>query len=197
MDIEGRFSDMTVWFTSDPHFGHANVINHCRRPFPHVDEMNSQLIKRWNRWVQPNDQVYILGDFALCRAEQAAAFAHGLNGTKFLVAGNHDRETRKKKVFTDAFEWVKDYAEIKVPIPGLVAPQRIIMCHFPFLTWNSSHHASWNLHGHCHGNLKDDPHSLRIDVGVDCWDFTPVSFDTIRASMARKLWKPVDHHGVD
>ena len=61
--------------------------------------------------------------------------------------------------------------------------------------WNKSHYGSWNLYGHSHGSLPDDPHARAIDVGVDCHNFAPVSFDEVKVIMERKLWKPIDHHG--
>ena len=183
---------MSCFFTSDLHINHANIIEHCRRPFAHVDEMNSALLKNWNRVVTPKDSVYVIGDFALCRHEVANAFARGLNGTKFLVAGNHDFSNRKKygagAPANGPFQWVKDLAEIDVN------GQKIVMCHYALLTWNKSHRGSWMLHGHSHGSLPDDKHARRIDVGVDCNDFTPLSFEQVSALMSRKLWKPVDHH---
>lgn len=196
---------MTVFFTADLHLGHARVIEYCRRPFKHVDEMNKQLIARWNARVSNHDDVYILGDVALCRPEQALAFVRGLNGRKFLVFGNHDKPNRKHYDRSEAvgrngglFEWLKDLAQVK--IPDVDAPngvRQVVLCHYPLMTWNKSHHGSWHLHGHCHGSLKDDSHSRRIDVGVDCHDYAPVSYDEVKALMAKKLWKPIDHHGAD
>ncbi len=187
---------MTVWFTSDLHLGHAKVIEYCRRPFAHVDEMNDALIKRWNAVVQPDDFVYILGDVALCKPDRALAFIRGLRGHKFLIAGNHDKANRKHyERATDAFLWVKDLHDVRLSVGGQ-EDQRAILCHYPMLTWNKSHHGAWQLHGHCHGSLKDDPHSLRVDVGVDCHGFAPVSAETVRAIMAKKSFKPVDHHGA-
>jgi calcineurin-like phosphoesterase family protein len=158
--------------------------------------MNAELIRRWNSVVTPKDTVYVLGDVALCKPEQALAFVYGLNGTKYLIAGNHDKPNRKKYEASGAFEWVKDYAEIKVDDSSGFT-HHVVMSHFPFLSWNRSGHGSFHLHGHCHGNLKDDPHALRIDVGVDCHNYAPISVDEVAAIMGRKTWKPIDHHGAD
>jgi calcineurin-like phosphoesterase family protein len=60
--------------------------------------------------------------------------------------------------------------------------------------WNHSHHGSWHLFGHSHGTLTDDTDSLSLDVGVDCWGYSPVSMEQLDAKMATKTFKPVDHH---
>lgn len=180
---------MTVWFTSDTHFGHANVIRYSDRPFDDVEEMNEIMIRNWNAIVRPGDLVYHLGDFAFTRPEQATKIAKRLMGQKYLVWGNHDKALRKDKDFMAQWIWAKDIADIKV------GDQRIVLCHYAMLTWNQSHRGAWNLHGHSHGSLKEDPHSLRVDVGVDCWDYQPAMFETIRAVMETKDYLPVDHHG--
>ena len=181
---------MTVWFTSDTHFGHRNVIEYSNRPFEHVDEMNETLIRNWNERVQPGDSVYHLGDFALCPEKDAVNILRRLSGQKFLVWGNHDKRLRKNKDFIAFWTKTDNMMDIKV------GEQRIVLCHFPMLTWNKSHHGSWNLHGHCHGSLPDDPHSLRIDVGVDPWQMHPVSYEELAERMALKRFVPVDHHGA-
>jgi len=160
--------------------------------------MNDALIKNWHSRVKPTDEVYVLGDFALCPWRRALSFAQSLSGRKHLIAGNHDKPLRRKAEFCAAFETVRDLAEIKVPSLGAYHDeQRIVLCHFAMLTWNKSHHGAWQLHGHSHGSLKDEPNALRLDVGVDVWNFAPVSFEEIRARMTKKTWKPVDHHGAD
>ena len=64
-------------------------------------------------------------------------------------------------------------------------------------TWQFQSHEAWQLYGHSHSNLPDDPNLLSLDVGVDCWGYGPVSMDQIRSAMSKKTFKPVDHHGVD
>jgi len=77
-----------VFFTSDFHFNHRNIIEYCKRPFTSVAEMNEALIKRFNEIVGPSDTVYILGDLVMGRDLNCA---ERLNGRKFLLMGNHDR----------------------------------------------------------------------------------------------------------
>ena len=180
---------MTTWFTSDSHYSHANILGYSQRPFDDVRDMDESLIMNWNACVQPGDLVYHLGDFALCDAERATKIAKRLAGNKYLIFGNHDKRLRKDKEFLAQWVWAKDYAEIEVE------KQKIVLCHFAFRTWNGSHRGSWNLFGHSHGSLKDDPRSLQIDVGVDCHSYYPISFEEVKKLMSKKTFAPVDHHG--
>jgi len=78
---------MNIFFTSDHHFGHTNIIKFCNRPFANVDEMNEELIRRWNEKIAPGDEVYHLGDFALITPEKLNEILDRLNGTIYLIAG--------------------------------------------------------------------------------------------------------------
>lgn len=178
-----------IFFTSDTHYGHANVIQYSNRPYDDVREMNESMIDNWNTIVQPGDLVYHLGDFAFTTPEEATKIAKRLKGQKYLVWGNHDKKLRKDADFMSQWIWAKGMAEIKV------GDQKIVMCHYAMLTWNQSHRGAWNLHGHSHGSLKEDWYSLRTDVGVDCWNHYPVTFDELKTLMAAKTFKPIDGHG--
>lgn len=178
-----------VWFTSDTHFGHGNIVKYSGRPFTDVYEMNEAIVDNWNAVVRPGDVVYHLGDFALCDAESATAIVKRLAGQKYLVFGNHDKVLRKDKRFLEHWIWAKDMADVTV------GSQRIVLCHYAMRVWNQSHRGAWQLHGHSHGSLAEDPRLLQADVGVDCWDQRPVSFEQVVAKMATKSYQPVDHHG--
>lgn len=155
-----------IYFTSDTHYFHKNIIDFCERPFKDVDEMNVVLVNNWNRIVGPKDEVYHLGDVSFGRAEKTVEILEQLNGRIYLVRGNHD-----KGINPDRFEWIKDYYELRWE------SRKLVLCHFPFAVWNESHHGSIHLHGHSHGTLKNQ--GRRIDVGVDPMDFIPVSISAI------------------
>jgi len=180
---------MTVFFTSDTHYGHANIIKFSERPFSSVEEMDEAMITNWNAVVKPGDLVYHLGDFSFANRDRTIKIAKRLAGQKFLVYGNHDKAMRRDREFNEQWQWTRDLTQIEVE------GQKITLCHFAMLTWNQSHRGAWNLHGHSHGNLTDDPNALRIDVGVDCFNYAPVSFEEVQAIMAKKTFKPIDHHG--
>ena len=162
-----------TWFTSDLHLGHRNVIDHCSRPFADVREMDEALLDGWNSRVQPGDDVWVVGDFALGSAETVAHYLRRLRGRKHLVHGNHDR---------GAARTIKCWASSQPLADIVVEGRRIILLHYALRVWPAHLHGSLHLYGHSHGHLQGDRQSL--DVGVDCWDFRPASLDEIRERMA-------------
>ena len=176
-------TNMTIFFTADNHFGHSNIIRHCARPFASALEMNEVMIERWNSVVKPKDQVYHLGDVSVLRPEKTREILDRLNGKIYLIRGNHDKSA-EHKLCCDRFEWIKDYYFLKLPNNISIA-----LMHYAMRVWNKSHYGSWHLYAHSHGNLKIPPELLCLDVGVDAWDFTPVSFEQVRGIMEEKGWK--------
>lgn len=160
---------VTVWFTSDHHFGHANIIPLCGRPFADAAEMDETMIERWNAVVGTQDEVWHLGDFAhRCGPNRIAEIFGRLRGRAIhLVRGNHDRR------YTLALPWssIQDYAEL------VVDHRMLILFHYSLRVWNRSHFGSLSLYGHSHGTLPGTAASC--DVGVDVWDFRPASLDEI------------------
>ena len=163
-----------TWFSSDHHFGHANIINYCNRPFASVWEMDEALIYNHNKVVSPNDLVYFLGDFTFYKdAGQVNEILHKMNGRKTLVMGNHDEDFH-----FDLSGWAFVHFRHE-EVEFLTSKFPCTLNHFPMLSWNQSHRGAFHLHGHTHGGLPFDPTIRRIDVGVDCWDYTPVNAQTL------------------
>ncbi len=163
---------MAVWFTADTHFGHAGALALYRRPFASVAAMDAAMVARWNDVVQPEDEVWHLGDFALrTSAAAAAALLRSLRGRKHLITGNNDPPE-----ITGLNEWssVQAYAEL------IEDTRRLVLCHYAFRTWNGMAKGALNLHGHSHGRLKPLPR--QTDVGVDCWDFRPIAVQQLRGA---------------
>src|SRR5271154_3529851 len=100
---------MSIYFTSDLHFGHANIIKYCKRPYNSIGHMDESLIANWNKRVNDNDQIYCLGDFGIGSEEEMQTIFDRLPGTKFLVAGNHDKVTRNLR----GWKLVRDYYELR------------------------------------------------------------------------------------
>lgn len=160
---------MAVFFTSDTHFGHGGALGLYRRPFPSVAAMNEGLVERWNETVGSEDAVWHLGDFAIHQPRAIVdELLARLNGCKHLVAGNNDPPTTRE---LDGWESVQPYAEIDVEEVSLV------LCHYPFRSWRGMGKGWLNLHGHSHGRMK--PLQRQFDVGVDVWDFRPVTLHEI------------------
>ena len=179
---------MAIFFTSDPHYGHANVIKYCNRPFKSAQEMDEEMIARHNSKVQPTDTVYFIGDIAFHQPDKTLAILNRLNGKKFLVYGNHDKGIKKTPALQAKFEKCVDYLELYVD------DQFIVLSHYAMLVWNKSHHGSWMLHGHSHGNLKYPYEGKILDVGVDAHSFYPLSYAEVKTIMGKKNTQPVDHH---
>ena len=174
----------THWFTADHHAGHAKIIEYCRRPFRDTHEMDEAMINNHNSVVQSDDFVYILGDVAF---KNPANYIRRLNGHKFIIRGNHDKYIEECKSLVG---WIRYFQQITVE------GQKIVLMHYAMRVWPSSHHGAYQLYGHSHGTLEDDPNALSIDVGVDCHNFFPISFKQVQAKMANKNFKPVDHHNA-
>jgi len=154
---------MAIFFTADTHFGDHRTLNIHKRPFGSVAEMDAALVEAWNAAVGAADEVWHLGDFAR-RAADVPGLLERLNGRKHLVRGNNDPPGTG-----DAAGWasVQDYAKIEVEGRALV------LCHYPFRSWNGQRKGAPNLHGHSHGRLKPMPR--QHDVGVDARGWKPVA----------------------
>ena len=166
---------MTVLFTSDTHFGDPRALRIDRRPFASLPEHDAGLVARWNEVASAEDEVWHLGDFALHVAPaRIAELLASLNGRKHLIVGNNDGPAT---LAAPGWASVQHYAEIEVDARPLV------LCHYAFRTWNRMGRGVLDLHGHSHGKLKPMPR--QYDVGVDAWDFRPVTLATILARRRR------------
>jgi calcineurin-like phosphoesterase family protein len=166
---------MTTFFTADHHFGHESIIEMCKRPFADVDAMDRAMIAIWNENVRPTDTIWHLGDFAhRADPKRKRAILSRLNGNKHLIAGNHDDSDTKSM----AWGSVSQMKEITVD------GQRIFLCHYGMRTWPGSRRGALHLYGHSHGTLPGNTQC--IDVGVDVWNFRPVSLPQIREVLDRE-----------
>ena len=158
------------YITADQHFGHLRIIDYCKRPFSSVEEMDETMIERWNAVVRKTDDVYHLGDICFRQSrEQVDRLLSRLKGNIHLIQGNHDSGSLKNVKRFVSFQQIK---RIKV------GDQPVVLCHYPMRSWPASCHGSWHLYGHCHGTAQT--YGLSFDVGVDCWNFTPVSEEQVR-----------------
>ena len=177
-----------IFFTADHHFGHANIIKFSERPFESLEQMNEELIKRWNEKISKNDTVYHLGDVSLGKQDFTKGILDQLNGKIHLIKGNHEGATL---TYPKRFESIRDYHELRIDEPeNNNGKQKIILLHYAMRTWNGSHRGTWQLYGHSHGTLSDDEMSLSLDVGVDCHNFYPVSYEEVKSLMQKKKWTP-------
>lgn len=156
-----------IYFTSDLHFNHYNILKYCNRPFKDVNHMNRVLIDNWNSRITPEDRVYVLGDFAMGNKSHWSRFLQALNGYKILVKGNHDRghEFMKSIGFDEVYDNMM-YGDPKDPWQLVHDPMGMtgkVLC--------GHVHVAWKYH-------KSDVLEA-INVGVDQWNFTPQTFEEL------------------
>lgn len=166
-----------MFFISDTHFGHANIIKLCNRPFYTINEMNEAIIKNWNSKVKGDDTVYILGDMFF-RCNNVEPILHRLKGKKHLIIGNHDSSWMDKVKTEDYFVEVTDF---KITENSTSA---ITLCHYPLLTWKRET-KSFMIHGHIHNDTTKDFFPLLcgrenlLNAGVDINGFAPVTLEEL------------------
>lgn len=187
--------EQNLFFTSDPHYEHYNIIEYCSRPFHSKEEMNSALIKNWNAVVGEKDIVFVGGDFCFGGSKSWKYIMDALNGTKYLALGNHDKNV------TSGWEEVENLFNILIEDPEIGDGQRITLCHYPMLSWYQSHRGAWQLFGHVHGvatfkYFGEDGFSVKgritpnqLDIGVDSHDFTPISYQEVKSIITKQNLK--------
>ena len=184
---------MTIFFSSDHHFNHRNVIRYCARPFPDIDAMNAALIERWNARVGDEDVVYHLGDFTLAGVGVARAMFSRLRG-RIKVLGlpwHHDKGWVPKHPGPSQYSSASGHeVEILPPmlverfvVPGVEGKFSVSLSHYPLAEWDAGHHGAWHLHGHSHGNHVE-AERRKLDVGVDCHGYAPISLAEVHARMS-------------
>lgn len=178
-----------LFFTSDTHFGHKNIIKYCNRPFESVNEMTNEIVSTWNKTVGPMDTVIHLGDFSFMKPDLSKDIRNRLSGNIILVRGNHDSDNI---INACGFSDVVDFLELKVSDGGIHQP--VSCMHYPMAVWPHSHYWAWHLHGHSHGSYNITTGKL-LDVGWDVWG-KPVSYQEIKDYMAKRPLLEVDHHSI-
>lgn len=150
-----------VWFTSDTHFGHKNILRFCpqSRPVASIEEHDERLIANWQAQVAPQDRVYHLGDMFFCNVTRARTIMEQLPGRIHLIYGNHDRVIQSNSDLRGKFEAIHDYKEIRLD------DIKVCLFHFPIHEWHQVHRGSFHLYGHVHGSVTLPGRAM--DVGID------------------------------
>lgn len=194
--VQYKFTDgSNVFFTSDTHWWHRNIIKFCNRPFKDVEEMNTEMIKRWNEVVPEDGIVFHLGDFSWGPYRDWANIRNQLNGRIILIKGNHD-ETYMTEKSEELFDHVA--FQMKIEVEG----RKVYLNHVPFLCYGGTYRDDatkvWQLFGHVHTNDrsntegKDDKRLVMLfptqyDVGVDNNDFRPVSWKEVKEKIEAQI----------
>jgi len=183
---------MTVWFSADFHIGHSKIIEYSSRSFKDVEEMNSEIIRRHNAVVKPEDTVYNLGDFAL-KDNLIPDVLKQLHGTIHLIPGNHDKAHSCHKNRKDIQKYMDyGFASVQEKMQLKIGNNTVDLCHLPFLKpddpdqrysqWRTIDKGQFLLHGHVHERWKVK--GRMINVGIDQWNYAPVSESTISELMS-------------
>jgi len=199
-----------LYFTSDLHLNHANIIKYCNRPFKDKSHMNEVIINNWNSIIKDDDIIFHLGDFCLGGRGEWIHYINRLSGIKIFIKGNHDRDKDVPSNLLDGY--YDGFVNINVKdleVKG--GEQRITLCHYPMLSWYQSHRKAWQLFGHMHNQtikplkenieggdevsdfLKTEYHYIskirydQCDVGVDGNNFTPMSYYQIKNKISKNL----------
>lgn len=176
------------FYISDWHYGHANAIGFDARPFGSVDEMNNELVRRWNSVVSAGDFVYILGDMFWCKSSEAIPVLQQLNGQKILIKGNHDR--CNDAAFKKEFVKIVEYLEVEDE------GEKIVLCHYPIPCFKNHFYGWYHLYGHVHTSFEHNMmlncrrqmeqlyekqcRMLNVGAMIPYMDYTPRTFTELR-----------------
>lgn len=170
--------EQQIWFTSDLHMFHKNILKHCparqaicgAKDENDVEAWDKWLIEKWNSTIGKKDLVYILGDFAFGSPESVKKLLGKLNGKKFLILGNHDKSSEHLDNYFVQITQQKLVTFKKSNFDFLDEDFQVFMCHYAMITWPSKHYGVVQCMGHSHGRLDDyneESTDLRVDVGID------------------------------
>lgn len=184
------FDEDKVFFTSDTHFSHTNIIQFCQRPFKNADEKNEVIITNWNNVVRKDDIIFHLGDFCLGGSAEWSKILDRLNGKIYLILSNHDLKNIRPR-FIERFKHVALSMRIEI------GKKKIYLSHYPYLCFEGGYKDDvWQLFGHVHtrpSNTGIDAgrfqylYPTQLDVGVDNNGFTPLSFKQVRAKILKRI----------
>jgi calcineurin-like phosphoesterase family protein len=174
-----------VYFTSDWHFSHANIMKYCNRPFENIKDMNNAIAYRFYQKVDNGDTVYFLGDIGFDKWAVESFFLTLPKDIQFhFIRGNYDKglqDSFLKKYVTSLTQGYKD-----IHIKEKDRDIRITLCHFPMYSWKHSHYGAWHLYGHHHSNTQNKFYGKMMNVSVDNHDFYPVSLEEVKSFMNKK-----------
>lgn len=191
-----------LFFTSDTHWGHSNIIRFCNRPYESVEEMNEKLIENWNNVVPEDGIVFHLGDFAFGGYPLWKSVCERLNGKKHLIVGNHDMKNLRAGA-----EALFDSVNIQLQLN--IDGRAVYLNHYPFLcyggAWRNADNAVWQLFGHVHsgpdsaGKDSDRLNHMfpyQYDVGVDNNNYAPISWTTVQEKIAYQVEHGIQVHPI-
>lgn len=183
-----------IWFTSDTHFGHRNIVGpevskwkDGFRDFDSLEKMDTTIINNINKYVMPDDILYHLGDFAF---RDVYKNRNRINCKNIhLILGNHDK---LRDEYLPLFTSTSSYKEI------IIDQVKFVLFHYAMRVWNRHHRGSIHLYGHSHNSI-DNNHGKSMDVGVDAIydlfkEYRPINSNEIFKIMNKRQTQKIDHH---
>jgi calcineurin-like phosphoesterase family protein len=175
------------YFSSDWHLGHEKVIGFSNRPFGSVSQMDTVIINNMTSRLKGGDEFFFLGDLSWNIPVDERFFQSLPEGVKFhWILGNHDYD-KYLKPFEQYCASISTIKELK---PG--KDQLLILCHYPMISFNRSHHNSWQLYGHHHikpngqDNLFPVFTGKRMNVNCEFHDYLPVTLKNVEKHMEQQ-----------
>lgn len=179
-----------IYFSSDQHFGHRNVLRFCQRPYETTKEMEKALIDNWNSKVTNNDIVFVLGDFFWFHSRhEIKKVVDKLNGkTIYIVPGNHCKRAAYE-LCDERVQLLDDISALYIREVG--KPQvkyEVYVSHMPLMSWPHRERGSYNFFGHIHSGPRSLSHvdqdlpfhkGLQYDIGVDNNEYAPIELEEI------------------
>ena len=194
LEIEGDEQD--IWFVSDLHMYHTNIIRLSNRPFADIEEMSKVLVDNWNNVVKEDDIVFNLGDF--CWSESYIIWAKvidKLNGHQVLIKGNHDHPKTLQKL-SEQYKLIDSHQGNPLFVKNLDKlflirerlelrhnKDRFLLDHFPQYSWVGSYHGVYHLHGHIHEKNNDISTTNTYNVSIERNLYRPLSLDEIKMGL--------------
>ena len=174
-----------IWFTSDWHLGHKNILKLSNRPFGTIESHDEYIINEYNKLVKNGDDVYFLGDLAWNQSYyNYKRIFQLLNGNIHFILGNHDNKRHLVRCQKEGL--IVSVRESQVLN---INNDTIHLTHYPLLEWYNFHNGGYALHGHTHGNIDD--YCKSTDVALELWEYSVVSWSEIKDYIDRNCDKNV------
>jgi calcineurin-like phosphoesterase family protein len=181
IELNGDDLEEKVFFTSDHHFDHTNIIKLCNRPFSSINEMNEVLIDNWNKTVPENGLIFILGDVVWSKDPRRwITLMEKLNGQKILIKGNHDDFKVLEKI-EHLFLTIRERLELRLD------SARLMLDHYPMKEWSGSYRGVYSLYGHIHEKDFPDAKYQQYNVSVERNKYRPISWNEVSMIFTKQV----------
>lgn len=167
-----------IYYISDTHFRDKKIFDKCNRPFDSVEDMEKQVIKRWNNKINDEDIVYVLGDIGQDEDISTISIFKTLKGHKHLIVGNHDHQMLEEIRNSNVFESIK--------FIDLITDDdyKVCICHYPLMDWMEFNRDGLLVYGHIHNKTEKNGYAYKLmkeyykdlkafNAGVDVIGFEP------------------------